>query len=91
MTDSPNYRTHGSPPYTVAVMHGGPGAAGDMAAVAERLARERGVLEPLQTASTLDRQVEELAAVLQQHGQPPVVLIGYSWGAWLSLIPGATR
>jgi pimeloyl-ACP methyl ester carboxylesterase len=89
MTDSPNFRTHGSPPYTVAVVHGGPGAAGDMAPVAKKLGAHRGVLEPLQTASPLDGQVEELAALLQQHAQPPVVLIGYSWGAWLSLIAAA--
>jgi pimeloyl-ACP methyl ester carboxylesterase len=62
-----------------------------MAPVAATLAAHRGVLEPLQTATTLDGQVEELAAVLQQHAQPPVVLIGYSWGAWLSLIVAARQ
>ncbi len=86
---SPNLRSHGTPPYRVAVVHGGPGAAGDMAAVAERLAAQRGVLEPLQMARTLDGQVEELATLLREHAQGPAVLIGYSWGAWLSLIVAA--
>jgi pimeloyl-ACP methyl ester carboxylesterase len=86
-----NLRTHGAAPYAVAVVHGGPGAAGDMAAVAEQLAGRRGVLEPLQTAASVDGQVEELAAVLQQHAQLPATLIGYSWGAWLALIVAARR
>ena len=91
MPNSSNFRTHGAAPYAVAVVHGGPGAAGDMAAVAEQLAARRGVLEPLQTAASVDGQVEELAAALEQHAQLPVTQIGYSWGAWLALIVAARR
>jgi pimeloyl-ACP methyl ester carboxylesterase len=54
-----------------------------MAPVARALAGGRGVLEPLQSAPTLQGQVEELARVLEEKGDPPVVLIGHSWGAWL--------
>jgi len=78
-----NYRTYGSAPYAVAVVHGGPGAAGEMAPVAQELARGRGVLEPLQTATSLAGQVDELRVTLESHAVPPVVLIGFSWGAWL--------
>ncbi|HII02710.1 TPA: alpha/beta hydrolase [Methanosarcinaceae archaeon] len=46
----------------------------------------RGVLEPLQTAVTLDGQVRELKAVLKEHAALPVTLIGFSWGAMLSYI-----
>lgn len=60
-----------------------------MAPVARRLSRVRGILEPLQTANSLEGQVEELRAVLAQHADLPVTLIGYSWGAWLSLITAA--
>jgi len=60
-----------------------------MAPVAERLSAQRGVLEPIQTALTLDGQVEELAGVLERHARTPVTLIGYSWGAWLALIVAA--
>jgi pimeloyl-ACP methyl ester carboxylesterase len=84
-----NLRTYGTPPYAVTVIHGGPGAGGEMAPVARRLAPGRGILEPIQTATSLDGQVEELRMVLQNHGDPPVTLIGYSWGAWLSLIVAA--
>ena len=82
-------RTYGIPPFEVAVIHGGPGAAGEMAPVARELASEWGVLEPLQTAASLQGQVEELSSVLEQQGQTPVTLIGFSWGAWLSLIVAA--
>ena len=82
-----NYpRTYGSPPFTVAVIHGGPGAAGEMAPVARELASGWGVLEPLQTAASLEGQVEELKTFLSEQGDLPVTLIGFSWGAWLSFI-----
>jgi pimeloyl-ACP methyl ester carboxylesterase len=70
----------------VAVVHGGPGARGQMSPVARELAPRWGVLEPLQVAVTLEGQVEELAAVLEESGDLPVTLIGFSWGAWLGLI-----
>jgi hypothetical protein len=53
-----NPRTYGITPYSIAVIHGGPGAPGQMAPVARELSRDYGVLEPLQTATTLDGQVE---------------------------------
>ena len=79
-------RTHGTAPYRAAVVHGGPGAAGEMAPVAEKLAGSRGVLEPIQTASSVEGQIEELSADLRDHCEPPAVLLGYSWGAWLALL-----
>ncbi|MFH1143781.1 MAG: alpha/beta hydrolase [Candidatus Eisenbacteria bacterium] len=82
-------RTHGTAPYRVAVIHGGPGAAGEMAPVARRLASLTGILEPLQTAGTVDGQVHELRALLENGGALPVTLIGFSWGAWLGFILAA--
>ncbi|MFH0777796.1 MAG: alpha/beta hydrolase [Candidatus Eisenbacteria bacterium] len=84
-------RRYGTAPFGVAVVHGGPGAGGGMAPVARRLARQRGVLEPIQTADSLKGQVEELTAVLESEGGVPVTLIGFSWGAWLSFIVAARR
>jgi pimeloyl-ACP methyl ester carboxylesterase len=84
-----NLRTYGGPPYRVAVVHGGPGAGGEMAPIARRLAAARGVLEPIQTATTLEGQIEELGAVLRDHGHPPVTLVGFSWGAWLGYLVAA--
>jgi pimeloyl-ACP methyl ester carboxylesterase len=105
-----NLRKYGNPPFDIAVIHGGPGAPGEMAPVARELSFSpyphpdhyaysdraadsfeppisgRGVLEPLQTAVTLDGQVRELKAVLNEHAALPVTLIGFSWGAMLSYI-----
>lgn len=80
---------YGNAPFTVAVIHGGPGAAGEMSPVSRELSSNWGVLEPLQTATSLKGQIEELKAVLEQSGKLPITLIGYSWGAWLSFMCAA--
>jgi pimeloyl-ACP methyl ester carboxylesterase len=85
-----NMRTYGQAPFEVAVIHGGPGARGEMAPVAREIASFGGVLEPLQTATSLQGQVAELNAALEKNGAFPVTLIGFSWGAWLSFIVAAT-
>ena len=84
-----NLRIHGKAPYSVAVVHGGPGAAGEMVPVAQELASQGGVLEPLQTAASLEGQIDELKTVLEQNSALPVTLIGFSWGAWLCFLVAA--
>jgi len=86
MSTMKNLRTYGNAPFSVALIHGGPGAAGEMAPVARKLASARGVLEPLQTAASLRGQIDELKTVLEKSGDLPVILIGFSWGAWLCFI-----
>ncbi len=81
-----NLRRYGKAPYRVAVVHGGPGAPGEMAPVARELETDWGVLEPLQSADTIAGQIEELHAALSTYADPPIVLIGFSWGAWLSAL-----
>lgn len=81
-----NLRTYGTPPFNLAVIHGGPGAPGEMAPVAKELSSLGGVLEPLQTKATLEDQLRELRAILEENGALPVTLIGFSWGAMLSFI-----
>ncbi|WP_422041276.1 alpha/beta fold hydrolase [Roseibium sp.] len=81
---SARFRQYGEPPSQVAVVHGGPGGAGEV----QPLARELGaqgyrVLEPFQTENTIAGQVAELAAQINQSCQRPVCLVGWSWGAWL--------
>jgi len=83
------FRKYGSAPFRVAVIHGGPGAAGEVAPLARKLGETRGVLEPIQTAKTLDGQIEELRLVVEQNATKPVVFIGHSWGAWLSTLVAA--
>jgi pimeloyl-ACP methyl ester carboxylesterase len=81
-----NLRKYGNRPFRVALIHGGPGAPGEMAPVARELSAACGVLEPLQTKPTLEGQLRELRNVLQENGDPPIALVGYSWGAMLGFI-----
>ena len=79
-----NYRLYGKSPYEIAVIHGGPGGPGEMAPVARELSKNHGIIEPLQTANSIDAQIVELHETLKSHATIPVVLIGWSWGAFLS-------
>jgi pimeloyl-ACP methyl ester carboxylesterase len=81
-----NLRKFGKKPFKAAVIHGGPGAAGEMAPVAHELSHVIGVLEPFQTEKSVEGQVMELKNILEKHADLPVTLIGFSWGAWLSII-----
>jgi pimeloyl-ACP methyl ester carboxylesterase len=82
-------RKWGHGPYSVAVIHGGPGAPGEVAPVARELSALRGILEPFQKETTLDGQVQELRLSLVENCQTPVILIGFSWGAYLSWLTAA--
>lgn len=79
---------YGKPPCRIAVLHGGPGAAGEMAPVASELNRicNVGIIEPFQTAFTVNGQVEELKDLLDRDADFPVTIIGFSWGAWLGYL-----
>jgi Predicted hydrolases or acyltransferases (alpha/beta hydrolase superfamily) len=79
-------RKYGKPPYPVAVIHGGPGAPGSMAPVARELSKYCGVVEHVESETTIDGQVDELRGTLQKSCDLPATLIGHSWGAWLSVI-----
>ncbi len=82
-------RVYGLRPYRVAVIHGGPGAPGELAPVARELSTRRGILEPLQTADSIAGQIQEMYAALNEYGDLPAILVGWSWGAWLSYILSA--
>jgi len=79
-------REYGDKPFKAAVIHGGPGAPGEVAPVARELSQICGVLEPLQSADSIDGQIEELKGILLEKTDSPIILVGYSWGAWLSYI-----
>lgn len=89
MTVNKNTRKYGNRPFRAVVIHGGPGARGEMSPVAKELAKTCGVLEPLQSALTIDGEIEELRQQLAQNADAPVALIGYSWGAWLGFLLAA--
>jgi len=81
-----NLRKYGKALFAIVVVHGGPGAIGEMAPVARQLPSGWGVLEPIQTVASLEGQIEELRTVLEKNGDLPVTLVGFSWGAWLSFM-----
>lgn len=82
-------RKWGPGPFPVVVVHGGPGAPGEVAPVAREISTVKSVLEPFQTGTTLEEQVKELHSVVQAEGKVPVTLVGFSWGAFLSWIVAA--
>lgn len=79
-------RKYGQKPYTIGLLHGGPGAAGEMKPVAINLSNNFGILELLQSKESVNEQIEELYNQLKSNGDLPIVLIGYSWGAWLGFL-----
>lgn len=60
-----------------------------MAPVARELSSRCGVLEPLQTALSVDGQIAELKNVIEANAATPVMLCGFSWGAWLCFLLAA--
>ncbi len=79
-------RVYGNPPWRIGLLHGGPGASGEMKPVAEILAEEFGILELLQTEKSLEGQIQELYNQLTAAAELPVILVGYSWGVWLGML-----
>ena len=78
--------TYGKGPYNIVLLHGGPGAIGEMEPVAKHLSSKFGVLEPLQSKYSIKELIEELKDSIQKNSDTPVTLIGYSWGVWLAVI-----
>lgn len=83
------YNAYGKEPYQVVLVHGGPGAAGEMTEVAKRLSSECSVIEPFQRAYSVKGQVEELREIISKTCTLPITIIGYSWGAMLTILVAA--
>lgn len=90
-------RLYGEAPYSLVLVHGGPGARGELAGVARRLAGSshlpgvhRGVLEALQGRYTIAELMAELKATIAANCPSSVALVGYSWGAWLAGLYAST-
>jgi pimeloyl-ACP methyl ester carboxylesterase len=79
-------RKYGNAPYSVVVLHGGPGVKGEVAPLAQGLGRTFGILEPMQTAYSIESQLAELHEVINNYASIPVALIGWSWGAFLAYL-----
>jgi pimeloyl-ACP methyl ester carboxylesterase len=80
------FRKYGNSPFNIALIHGGPGAAGEMAPVAIELSKRFNILEIHQTKLSIEGLIQELFLILDKEATPPITLIGHSWGAWLALI-----
>lgn len=84
-------REYGTGTRPVIVLHGGPGAAGDVAPLARKLGERWRVLEPFQrgsggrplTVATHVRDLDDLVRERCRDSHP--VLVGHSWGAMLAL------
>ncbi len=83
-----SFRLYGSAPYSLVLVHGGPGARGSLAGAAKEIGKTRGVLEALQTGTSIESLLQELHEQLHQTACP-VTLAGHSWGAWLSILYAA--
>lgn len=81
-----NCREYGCLPFRAIVVHGGPGAPGCCAGICRGLADNYGILEYLQTKNTIDGLLEELQGIILYYQLKNTILIGHSWGAWLSYI-----
>jgi pimeloyl-ACP methyl ester carboxylesterase len=87
-----NYRVYGEKPYKVIVVHGGPGAPGSLGYVAKVLSEKQSILEPFQSASSVNGQVNELHEfILENCSQDKIKIVGHSWGAWLAYMYAAAH
>ncbi len=81
-----NCRTYGQPPFISAAVHGGPGAPGSVSSLAKGLSKFGGCIEPLQSASSVKAQVDELANQIRSYTKESITIFGHSWGAWLTYL-----
>lgn len=81
------FRQYGRGIPRIVLVHGGPGAPGELRPLA-RILEKKGYasLEPFQSATTIDGQIEELRDQLEEAGIKRCLLLGYSWGSWLSIL-----
>ncbi|MBI9034576.1 MAG: alpha/beta hydrolase [Bacteroidales bacterium] len=80
------FKTYGNSPYRIVLVHGGPGALGSLEPLALELSKEHGIIEALQTRTSIMGLLDELLEIVKQNTEGPIILVGHSWGAWLSLI-----
>ena len=84
-----NYRCYGVSPYLLILIHGGPGAWGEMEPIANYFRSHIGIIEIFQTQPTLEGQLLEIKEIVKHKMNPPVIVIGFSWGAWLGYLYAA--
>lgn len=80
------YKKYGNRPYATVLLHGGPGAAGSLDNLSQILGQEIGVIEALQNENSIPGQINELDTLISDVLEPPVCMIGHSWGSWLAIL-----
>lgn len=75
-------RLYGNAPYSVVLVHGGPGAIGSLKGFARELSESLkiGTVEALQSKYSIAELIEELYTQIMENCVGRVVLIGHSWG-----------
>lgn len=86
-----NCREYGTPPYKIIVVHGGPGARGSCAGICRELSRNFGVIEILQSKNTINELIDEMVDIVKKYKCNRTIIIGHSFGAWLSFIFASTH
>jgi pimeloyl-ACP methyl ester carboxylesterase len=84
MNTAPTFRKYGKGPFRVLLVHGGPGATGDLERLAQHLSPETGIIESLHRKKNVEGQIQELKSIIEENCRQAIVLVGHSWGAWLS-------
>ena len=80
------YRKYGTEPLSVVLLHGGPAGWGEMAPVAHKIDTYCGVVEPFQRNRSIDGELGDLKSVVEKEVSGPVVVVGYSYGAWVGCL-----
>jgi pimeloyl-ACP methyl ester carboxylesterase len=81
-----NFRTWGNAPYRILIVHGGPGAAGELALVSMEISKSISCIELLQTKTKVEEEIQEIFDVISKNLQIPIILVGHSWGALISIL-----
>ncbi len=80
------FRKYGENMPQMVLIHGGPGACGELSPLAQTLSEKVSVLEPLLTPPSLTQQLIELEHLIRTYCKNPIILLGHSAGALLSYI-----
>ncbi len=84
-------RLYGSAPYEAVLVHGGPGAIGELHGFAHKLSAmaQCGIVEALQSKYSVNGLIEELRGQIEENCCGRATLVGHSWGAWLAALLAA--